>query len=306
MNSQRRFHRLLCYAFFSIAAVVCLLATGLAADEAYRAGVEKWRAAYAASLRAEDGWLSVAGLFWLHEGENRFGGDPLNDIVLHEPGVPAEVGSFDMHGGKIVVRINPGVRIQLKGKAVESAAILPDSDDRLVLGDISLLVHRSGERYAVRLKDKNSKLRREFAGLRWFPIDEAYRVKAKFVAYDSPREVEILNQAGDSLKLPSPGYAVFTLGGKEYRLEALLQSGGVEGLFFVFRDLTSGKETYSASRFLDTPMPKDGAVILDFNEAYNPPCAYNPYTTCPLPTPENRLRVRIAAGELMYQWNHGS
>jgi len=282
---------------------VCLLAGSLSADAAYRASVEKWRAAYEASLRSDDGWLTVAGLFWLHEGENKFGSDPLNDIVLNEAGVPAEVGSFDMHGGKIVVRINPGVQIKLKGNAVESAAVLPDSDDRLALGDLSLLVHRSGERYAVRLKDKNSKLRRGFAGLRWFPIDESYRVTAKFVAYDTPRAAEIQNDAGDMLKIPAPGYAVFMLAGNEYRLEAL-DEGGAK-LSFIFRDLTSGKETYASSRFLDAPLPKDGQVVLDFNEAYNPPCAYNPYTTCPLPTPENRLRVRIAAGEMMYKGNHG-
>ena len=282
---------------------MCLLAGSLSADAAYRASVEKWRAAYEASLRSDDGWLTVAGLFWLHEGENKFGSDPLNDIVLNEAGVPAEVGSFDMHGGKIVVRINPGVQIKLKGNAVESAAVLPDSDDRLALGDLSLLVHRSGERYAVRLKDKNSKLRRGFAGLRWFPIDESYRVTAKFVAYDTPRAAEIQNDAGDMLKIPAPGYAVFMLAGNEYRLEAL-DEGGAK-LSFIFRDLTSGKETYASSRFLDAPLPKDGQVVLDFNEAYNPPCAYNPYTTCPLPTPENRLRVRIAAGEMMYKGNHG-
>jgi len=280
-----------------------LLSGSLSADAAYRSGVEKWRAAYEASLKSDDGWLTIAGLFWLHEGENKFGSDPLNDIVLNEAGVPAEVGSFDMHGGKIVVRINPGVQIKLKGNAVESAAVLPDSDDRLALGDLSLLVHRSGERYAVRLKDKNSKLRRGFAGLRWFPIDEAYRVTAKFVAYDKPREAEIQNDAGDMLKIPAPGYAVFTLASKEYRLEALDEGGA--RLSFIFRDLTSGKETYAASRFLDAPLPKDGQVVLDFNEAYNPPCAYNPYTTCPLPTPENRLRVRIAAGEMMYKGRRG-
>ncbi|MGA8074125.1 MAG: DUF1684 domain-containing protein [Candidatus Acidiferrales bacterium] len=281
-----------------------MLGSSLAADEAYRASVEKWRRTYEASLKSDDGWLTVAGLFWLHEGENRFGSDPLNDIVLNEAGVPAEVGSFDMHAGKIVVRINPGVQIKLKGNAVEAAAVLPDSDDRLALGALSLLVHRSGERYAVRLKDKNSKLRRGFAGLRWFPIDEAYRVTAKFVAYDKPRAAEIQNDAGDMLKIPAPGYAVFTLAGKEYRLEAL-DEGGAK-LSFIFRDLTSGNETYAASRFLDAPLPKDGQVVLDFNEAYNPPCAYNPYTTCPLPTPENRLRVRIAAGEMMYKGRRGN
>ena len=217
--------------------------------------------------------------------------------------MPAEVGSFDMHDGKISVRIDAGVQIRLKGQTVQSAQILPDSDDRLVLGDLSLLVHRSGERYAVRLKDKNSKYRREFAGLRWFPIDEAYRVTAKFSAYDAPRDVTIQNQAGDTLKIPSPGYAVFKLAGEEYRLQALDEGNGV--LSFVFRDLTSGKEAYAAARFLDAPLPKDGRVVLDFNEAYNPPCAYDPYTTCPLPTPENRLRVRIEAGEMMYRGKHG-
>jgi uncharacterized protein (DUF1684 family) len=285
--------------FLPITATIFLLATSLAAQSTYRAQVEKWRRAYETSLRSYDGWLAVTGLFWLHEGENKFGSDPLNDIVLTEGNVPAELGSFKMHDGKIEVRINAGVQIKMKGQPVQSAAILPDSDDRLAIGDLSLLVHKSGERYAVRLKDKNSKLRRDFAGLRWFPIDEHYRVEAKFVPYDPPHELEIQNEAGDTVKMPSPGYAEFALAGEQYRLEAIPQTTG--GLNFIFRDLTSGKETYPAARFLDTPQPKDGQLILDFNEAYNPPCAYNPYTTCPLPPPENRLRIRIAAGEMMYK-----
>ncbi len=286
--------------FLRLTAAIFLFATVLyAADANYRAQVEKWRRAYETSLKSDDGWLTVTGLFWLHEGENKFGSDPLNDIVLTEGNVPAELGSFKMHDGKIEVQINRGVQIKMKGQTVQSAAILPDSDDRLAIGDLSLQVHKSGERYAVRLRNKNSKLRRNFAGLTWFPIDEHYRVEAKFVTYDSPHELEIQNQAGDTLKIPSPGYAEFTLAGEPYRLEAIPQSTG--GLNFIFRDLTSGKETYPAARFLDTPQPKDGQLILDFNEAYNPPCAYNPYTTCPLPPPENRLRIRITAGEMMYK-----
>ena len=207
-----------------------------------------------------------------------------------------------MHDGKIEVTISPGVQIKMKGQTVQSAAILPDSEDRLALGDLSLLVHKSGERYAVRVKDKNSKLRKNFAGVSWFPIDEHYRVTAKFVPYDPPHELEIQNLAGDTLKIPSPGYAEFTLAGEQYRLEAIAQANGLN---FIFRDLTSGKETYPAARFLDTPAPTNGQLILDFNEAYNPPCAYNPYTTCPLPPPQNRLRIRIAAGEMMYKGTHG-
>lgn len=285
-----------------ITAAIFLLATSLAAQSTYRAQVEKWRRAYEATLKSDDGWLTVTGLFWLHEGENKFGSDPLNDIVLTEGNVPAELGSFNMHDGKIEVTISPGVQIKMKGQTVQSAAILPDSEDRLALGDLSLLVHKSGERYAVRVRDKNSKLRKNFAGVSWFPIDEHYRVTAKFVPYDPPHELEIQNLAGDTLKIPSPGYAEFTLAGEQYRLEAIAQASGLN---FIFRDLTSGKETYPAARFLDTPAPTNGQLILDFNEAYNPPCAYNPYTTCPLPPPQNRLRIRIAAGEMMYKGTHG-
>ncbi len=285
-----------------ITAAIFLLATSLAAQSTYRAQVEKWRRAYEATLKSDDGWLTVTGLFWLHEGENKFGSDPLNDIVLTEGNVPAELGSFNMHDGKIEVTISPGVQIKMKGQTVQSAAILPDSEDRLALGDLSLLVHKSGERYAVRVKDKNSRLRKNFAGVSWFPIDEHYRVTARFVPYDPPHELEIQNLAGDTLKIPSPGYAEFTLAGEQYRLEAIAQASGLN---FIFRDLTSGKETYPAARFLDTPAPTNGQLILDFNEAYNPPCAYNPYTTCPLPPPQNRLRIRIAAGEMMYKGTHG-
>ena len=284
----------------------CLFVVATAAQSpnpTYHASIEKWRRAYETSLKSDDGWLTVTGLFWLREGENKFGSDPLNDIVLNQPNIPAELGSFNMHDGKIEVTISPGVQIKMKGQTVQSAAILPDSDDRLALGDLSLLVHKSGERYAVRIKDKNSKLRKNFAGVSWFPADEHYRVTAKFVPYDPPHELEIQNLAGDTLKIPSPGYAEFQLAGEQYRLEAIPQATG-GGLNFIFRDLTSGKETYPAARFLDTPAPTNGQLILDFNEAYNPPCAYNPYTTCPLPPPQNRLRIRIAAGEMMYKGNH--
>jgi uncharacterized protein len=285
--------------FLPITTAIFLLATALySADATYRAQIEKWRHSYETTLKSEDGWLTVTGLFWLHEGENKFGSDPLNDIVLTEGNVPAELGSFNMHDGKIEVRIDAGVQIKLKGQSVQTAAILPDSDDRLAIGDLSLLVHKSGERYAVRVKDKNSKLRKNFAGVSWFPVDERYRVTAKFVPYDPPHELEIQNLAGDTLKIPSPGYAEFTLAGEQYRLEAIAQASGLN---FIFRDLTSGKETYPAARFLDTPAPTNGQLVLDFNEAYNPPCAYNPYTTCPLPPPQNRLRIRIAAGEMMYK-----
>jgi uncharacterized protein (DUF1684 family) len=266
---------------------------------AYRASVEKWRQEYEADLTSDHGWLTISGLFWLHEGENRFGSDPANDIVLPES-APADAGSFDFHAGKTIAHIKPGVAATVNGKPVDTAELRPDSrDDRVILGPLTLWVHASGDRYAIRLRDPKSMLRRDFHGLAWFPVDQSYRVVARFVAYDQPRRVPIQNLAGDSLALPISGYVVFTLHGQEFRLECQTESDG--SLSFVIRDLTSGKETYAASRFLDADAPKDGAVVLDFNEAYNPPCAYNPYTTCPLPPPGNRLHTRIEAGEKAYR-----
>ena len=279
-----------------LALFVCL---GAADVSSYQTSVEQWRQKYEAKLRADDGWLTVSGLFWLHEGENRFGSAPGNDVVLAFPPMPANAGRFDLHAGKTVVHVNPGVPITMGGKPVESAEMRPDSkQDRLVIGDLTFFVHASGGRYGIRLKDKNSQLRKEFKGLHWFPVDPVYRFTARYVAYPSPREVEIETTLGDHDKLYLEGYVAFSMAGKEYRLDAEKDDSG--GLFIVFRDLTSKTETYQSARFLDTDPPKDGAVELDFNKAYNPPCAYNPYTTCPLPAPGNRLQVEIPAGEKRY------
>ncbi len=280
--------------------VVCVSAA--APDASYRASVEKWRQDYENDLKSDHGWLTIAGLFWLHEGENRFGSSAVNDIVLPES-APTEAGYFDFHDGKITVHVNPGVAATMGGKPVTTAELQPDSrDGHLMLGELGLWVHASGDRYAIRMQDKNSKVRANFTGLHWFPVDESYRVSAHYVPYPQTKPVDIQNLAGDTLKLPISGYVVFTLHGQEYRLQAEAEKSGA--LTFVFRDLTSGRETYPASRFLDTEPVKNGEVTLDFNEAYNPPCAYNPYTTCPLPPPENRLKVRIEAGEMAYRHDH--
>jgi uncharacterized protein (DUF1684 family) len=263
----------------------------------YRQAVEKWRQAYEAQLKSDSGWLTVSGLFWLHEGENTFGSGPLNDIVL-PASAPATAGSFQFHLGRTIVRLHSGVSATLGGKPAESAEMRPDTNsDQLTIGDLTLYVHSSGDRYTIRLRDKNSRLRKEFAGTRWFPVDESYRVTAQYVPYDTPKQIAIQNVMGDTLKETIPGYAAFSLHGQELRLDAEVDASG---LSVVFRDLTSGKETYAASRFLDAELPKDGRVVLDFNKAYNPPCAYNPFTTCPLPPPQNRLAVPIEAGEKTY------
>jgi len=283
----------------SVLAIMLLLG-GLAPDNAaYRQSVEQWRQSYEAKLTGDDGWLTVSGLFWLHEGENTFGSASGNDVVLPAP-VPAQAGHFDLQGGKVVVHVNPGVPIAMAGKSVETAELRPDSKtDRLKIAGLTFFVHENAGRYGIRLKDKNSGLRKQFTGLHWFPVDESYRVTARFVPYSSPRKtrIEIIDGNQDTTMIT--GYLEFQLAGKPYRLEAE-HDDDTNGLFVVFRDLTSRKETYPAARFLDLDPPKDGAVELDFNKAYNPPCAYNPYATCPLPTPGNRLPIAVPAGEKSY------
>jgi uncharacterized protein (DUF1684 family) len=176
--------------------------------------------------------------------------------------------------------------------------IEPDSKDFLQVGRLKLYVIKRGERYGIRLKDPESEYRRNFRGLEYFPPNDAYRITARFVP--EPRKIPILNIIGQTESNDSPGYALFTLNGQELRLRPILEEPDAKTLFFVFRDQTAGKETYPAGRFLDTDLPRDGQVILDFNKAYNPPCAFTPYATCPLPPQENRLAVRIEAGEKKY------
>jgi uncharacterized protein (DUF1684 family) len=190
--------------------------------------------------------------------------------------------------------------VTANGRPVSSLEMRPDttgSPDVIAIGELTMHVIQRGDRYGIRLKDKNSKLRREFTGLRWFPVDPSYRVVARFIPQDPPELISVPNVLGDTTKRPSPGYVVFTLDGKECRLHPVSSNGE---LFFIFRDLTAGKETYGGGRFLYAEGPKDGKVILDFNVAYNPPCALNPYTTCPLPPLQNHLSVQIAAGEKAY------
>lgn len=244
----------------------------------------KWRADYEAALKAPDGWLSVAGLFWLHDGENIVGADPQSDIVL-PPGSPNRAGILRFTAGEVVW----GNR-ELKPDTSEHP-------DVVKIGAVSLTVIRRGGKTGVRLRDPNASTRRDFTGCRWFPADPAWRVHAKWVAYPQPKKIPITNILGMTDREPSPGYAEFTLHGKTLRLEPVTEDGG---LFFIFKDATSGKTTYGAGRFLDTPMPQSGELTLDFNRAYNPPCAFTAFATCPLPPRQNVLAIAIEAGEKSY------
>jgi uncharacterized protein (DUF1684 family) len=283
-----------------IVLLICLpTKAGFAANgETYVKEIETWRSERKANLEADDGWLTVAGLFWLTEGEHTFGSGPDNDMVLPK-GAPARVGTFKHVDGKIAVDIEPGVRVTLNGEAVQTAVLERGPRHTLSVGDLRLWVHGSGQRRAIRLRDPNSQLRKDFTGLEWYPVDESFRVNARLVPYDEPKKVESVNVFGDAITFMSPGELVFEVHGQEVRLQP---SSGRDGrLHLIFRDKTSGRETYGAGRFLNTEAPIDGNVVIDFNRAYNPPCAYNPYTTCPTPPKQNHMPVAIEAGEKAYK-----
>ena len=256
----------------------------------YVASIDQWRAERERLLKADDGWLTVAGLFWLKEGANTCGTDPQSDIVLPAGAGAARLGAFELQHGRTTFR-------SATGEVKPMKADTDGEPDVVTAGDVTMFVIHRGERYGIRLKDRNSRFRKEFTGLRWFPIREQYRVVAKFVPYPEPKMIAVPNILGETEKDPCPGYALFTLDGKEYRLEPVLED---QQYFFIFRDLTAGKATYPAGRFFYADAPKDGKIVLDFNRAYNPPCAFTPFATCPLPPPGNRLAVRIEAGELNY------
>ncbi len=289
---------------FGVALLVAVVAAVATADEAYRAEVRKWRADREAGLKADGGWLTVAGLFWLKEGDNRFGTDPAGDIVLPAGSAPAKAGVFTLKGGRVAVSLLPGAAGRVGSKPVEGVvALRPDTSgasDVLEMGPLSMNVIERGGRYGIRLKDKNNPARKSFTGLKWFDVSEDYRVEAHWVAFPQPKPVNLPNVLGQVETMPSPGYAEFTLAGKPLRLDGVLESPQAEQLFFIIRDQTSGRETYGGGRFLYSDLPKGGKVVLDFNKAYNPPCAFTPYATCPLPPPQNRMPVRVEAGELAY------
>jgi uncharacterized protein (DUF1684 family) len=268
------------------ARLLMVLLAGMAfAATTYQSEIADWRRAREAALKANGGWLTVAGLFWLHDGANPFGKDASNEIAL--PDGPARAGEFDLHGGKITVTMDGATR-----------EVAHDSADVVKVGRLSLLAIKRGDRYGIRLKDPESEYVHEFQGIEYFPASEPYRVTARFVA--EPRKIPILNVLGQTEDSECPGYAAFRLHGQEVRLYPILEEPDAKELFFIFRDLTTGKETYPAGRFLYSDLPKNGDVVLDFNKAYNPPCAFTPYATCPLPPKENHLPVRVEAGEKKY------
>jgi uncharacterized protein (DUF1684 family) len=274
-----------------------------AVDPTYLTGIEKWRAERLASLRSEDGWLAVVGLVWLRPGENRFGSDPANEVVLPGRGMPPVAGTLELReDGTVVLHPGPEPGLRVNGAPATGRLLRSDhagDPDVLGLGSIRFYLIERGGKLAVRVKDPHSARRTGFGGLHYFPVNPAYRVKASFEPYREPHQVAVATAQGPKQQMLVPGLVRFTLGGRALALEPFVSSPEDRSFFFVFRDATSGSETYGAGRFLDVAVPANGSrkVVMDFNLAYTPPCAFTPYATCPLPPTQNEIPIRIEAGE---------
>ena len=290
-------------AFAALLAASTFAAVAPADD--YAQSITARRADRTARLTKPDGWLSLIGLHWLQPGDNTVGTGPANTIRLAAG--PDSFGTVRLSPGGIVnFTPSPGAFALIDSQPAQSTELryLDGTPPSLVKsGMVSFFVIQRGDRLALRVKDAESARRVNFPGLDFFETDQAWRIEAQWVPFNPPHETKITNMIGQVSPAAVPGKAVFTHAGHTIELLPIDEGPG-EPLFFVISDVTSGEETYEASRFVYAAAPKDGKVILDFNLAQNPPCAFTPFATCPLPPKENRLPFRVTAGEKKFRGEH--
>jgi hypothetical protein len=288
----------------TLCAALSASVTAAAADRAAeQTSVLGWRAQRLGELTGDTGWLTLAGLFWLKEGDNSFGSGPGNDLILDNAALAKTAGTFQVGGNRVRFLAQPGAGVLLNGTAVDSVALHSDAAGEptvLASGPLRFFVIERGGKLGVRVRDLNNPRRLEFHGLQYFPISDKWVVNARFVPSPPDKRIRIVNILGMEEEAVSPGALEFTQDGREWHLDTVLERPGDQQLFIMFADTTSGQETYGGGRFLDIPLPVAGSAVVDFNKAYNPPCALNDFATCPLPPPQNRLKLRIDAGELKY------
>jgi uncharacterized protein (DUF1684 family) len=267
----------------------------LPADHA--AQVQAWRDKHDRDYRRD--WVSIANLHFLENGSHTVGSDAGNAIVV--PHVPPVIGTLVVADGKVTFEPKSGVAISQGDQPVTSTVVLRGGETRpreLVVGKVRLEIHESGKRYSLRVRDPDGEWAQKFLGFSWFPIDASYRVVGRFIRDPEPKKLSVLNTFEDEDTYTTEGVVEFTLHGRTLRLRPFTTRP--KRFYFVFRDASGGHETYKTARFLYADLLDDGAAVLDFNEAYNPPCAFNPYTTCPIPLRENILPVKVLAGEKAY------
>jgi uncharacterized protein len=274
----------------------------------HRKEIEEWQESRRARITREDGWLTLVGLFWLKPGVNTIGSDSSNAVILPAGKTPAHVGMISLTDGKLRFETSGGVPVTAGDSAIQSIDMLTDEVGRPTIlrhGTVSFYVIKRGEQLGVRVKDSMSDTRTHFAGLDYFPVDTKFRFDARFEAYTPPKLMKIATQAGTVDEESSPGALVFEYEGETYRLDAIIEKGAESELFIMFADATSGAETYGPGRQLYTTLPdSNGLVELDFNRAYNWPCVFTDFATCPIPPRQNHLPFRVEAGEKMYRGHH--
>jgi uncharacterized protein (DUF1684 family) len=260
----------------------------------------EWRQWRHTRLTAETGWLTLIGLHWLQPGDNALGSAPGSKLPLPADKAPAKVAVLRLEGGKVTLVPEPGSGLKVGDHEVTAPLPLAtdaDEEPTLVeLGTINFYVIARGDRLGLRIRDREAKLRREFPGLDYFPFDPSFRVEAKFAPNPPGTTVPVADVLGMTQQMPSPGKVTLTMKGQTFTLTALDDTGDGR-LYLIVGDATNGYDTYGAGRFLYADVPKDGVTVVDFNRAYNPPCAFTPWSTCQLPPKENKLPLRIEAGE---------
>jgi uncharacterized protein (DUF1684 family) len=288
---------------------VCLASDQATTSDSWQSRLLQWRAERAARLQAPEGWLSLVGLEWLKEGDNSVGSAPDNRIQIAK--APAHLAVVRLEHGALRLLPPPGgfpKDLVVDGHGAQEQILYADdgaTPSKLKIGTLTVILIHRDERIGLRIKDLDAPTRTGFHGLRWYAPDARYRIHAQWIPYNPPKILEIPTILGTVDKLPAPGAAEFTLDGKIVRLEPVLEEPDSKELFFILRDATSKTTTYGAGRFLYTDLPdhgvsQPGEVWLDFNELINPPCAFTPYATCPLPPSQNRLSIAIPAGERRY------
>ena len=266
----------------------------------YAQEISQWQTERLAELKSEGGWLTLIGLFWLKEGENKLGSDPVSDIVLPADKIGKLSVIFVLKNGVVQFEAPPKSGFTVEDKPATHLELKSDVDGTptvVHLGALTFQIIKRGDKFGLRVKDKENPDRLNFQNTQFYPADLKWRINAHFEAYNPPKPVPITNVLGMESGETSPGAVVFEVDGLTYRLDAITEKGEPK-LFIIIADKTSGKETYPAGRYLYVdPSDSSGQMVIDFNKAYSPPCAFTKFATCPLPPRQNRLPFAIEAGE---------
>jgi uncharacterized protein (DUF1684 family) len=273
------------------------------ANNEYEQGILKWRQEVDNNIRRENGWLALAGLFWLRKGTNVIGSDPQSDILLPKR-APARLGTFEFDGNNVTLNVEASLPVEVNGVGTISVLLDADQEDVpsfITFSDMRMVVVRRSKGVGIRVWDNAREARRTFPSRRWYPIKEELRVPATYTRYETPKIVKLPDILGAILDEPMQGYVSFEINGRKHQL--MVEELPDRRLFIQFMDPTNNHGTYPSGRYHYTDAHENGRVFIDFNKAYSPPCAFTEFATCTFPPQENHLNVAIEAGEI-FLGNH--